>query len=169
VYIERKDFAAEPTKKFFGMGVGRTVLLKYAAPVTCTDFKTDATGKVTEVFVELIPAQAKLPKGKLHWVSAEQNVKVELRLYDVLFAETLPGQNPDVDYDNFDWLNELNPDSEQVVFGYADKSLLAAKVGTAFQMERVGYFIVDEDSAGDKLVLNRTCGLKEKLKNKAKK
>ena len=77
-WIEREDFMEEPPKKFFRLGVGLTVRLKYAYIVKCTGFKKDDAGNVTEVYAEYIPESKSGSdtsginvKGTIHWVSVQ--------------------------------------------------------------------------------------------------
>ena len=95
------------------------------------------------------------PKATLHWVSAAHAVECEVRLYDRLFN----AENPE---ESGDFLEKLNPDSLQIV---SDAKLEPTVVGAApltrYQFERLGYFCVDPDSAGERLVFNRTATLKD--------
>jgi glutamine--tRNA ligase len=101
-------------------------------------------------------------KGTLHWVSIAHAVAAEARLYDRLF--TVP--EPDRQEDSF--LNYINPESLKVVTAYVEPSLTTAKAGETLQFQRLGYFCVDPDSTAEKLVFNKTVGLKdtwEKIKS----
>jgi glutaminyl-tRNA synthetase len=95
-------------------------------------------------------------QGTIHWVSAEQSLECELRLYDRLF--TIP--DPD---DVEDFLSVVNPESLTVVHGARiEPSVAKDPVGTRYQFERTAYFISDPvDSTGEKLVFNRTVTLRD--------
>jgi glutaminyl-tRNA synthetase len=93
-------------------------------------------------------------KATLHWVSAAHALEAEVRLYEQLFTVPNPGGD--------DWLEHLNSNSLEVLEKcYIEPGLAKAKVGDRFQFERVGYFCVDPDSTADKLVFNRTVGLRD--------
>lgn len=163
-YIERADFRETDEKGYFGMAPGKECMLRYAYPVTCTGVRKGADGRVEEVTCEYHPdwkAQGmKPPKGVLHWVAQPapgvEPPKLEARLYDVLF------KSEDVNALGDAWLNDLNPESEVVTWGFASKVLAEAAVGDKFQLERLGYFAVDPDSPKvGHLVLNRTVTLKD--------
>ena len=94
-------------------------------------------------------------KGTLHWVSVAHAVEAEARLYDRLF--TVP--EPDRQEDSF--LNYINPTSLKVVTAYVEPSLVNAQVGETVQFQRLGYFSIDPDTTADKLVFNKTVGLKD--------
>ena len=164
VYIDRGDFMEDPPKKFFRLGPGREVRLKYAYIVKCEDYKKDEeTGEITEIYCTYDPATksgqdttGKKVKGTLGWVSAKHALDAEVRLYDRLFVtENLN----DIDDD---FKNHLNPDSLTVIpKAKLEPSLKAAQAGYQVQFERIGYFIVDEDSTDEKLVFNRTVTLRD--------
>ncbi|PRW56443.1 glutamine--tRNA ligase [Chlorella sorokiniana] len=161
VYIEETDFREADSKDYYGLAPGKSVMLRYAYPVTCTGFSKDASGRVTEVQATYDPdfASKKPPKGVLNWVGqpapGKEPPTFEARLYDVLFK----GQNPAA---LDDWLGDLNPESLVAVKGaYATPELAQAKPGERFQLERLGYFCVDTESTPRAMVLNRTCTLKE--------
>ena len=174
IYIERADFMEEPPKKYFRMGPGRHVRLKFAYILRCDDFKKDADGNVTEIYCTYFPESKSgsdtsgiKAKGTLHWVSAEHAKEVEVRLYDRLFNDADPDGHKDKDFTEF-----VNPDSLKIVKAMAEPSLLEAKLGEHFQFERLGYFYPDSVySAEGKPVFNRTVPLKDtwgKLQNRRK-
>ena len=162
LYIEREDFMIDPPKKYFRLSPGKEIRLKHACYITCTSYKTDETGKVTEVHCTYDPASkggwtedGRKVKGTSHWVSAKENLKVEVRLYDRLFTK----ENPDEDGD---FISCLNPDSCKVLGNcLAEVSLKDAKPGQYYQFLRQGYFSPDPDSTADKLVFNRSVSLKD--------
>jgi len=171
LWIEREDFMEEPPKKFFRLGVGLTVRLKYAYIVKCTGYKKDDTGNVTEVYAEYIPESrsgndtSKINvKGTIHWVSVSHAVTAEVRLYDRLFKV----EDPSNEEGNFK--EYINPDSLQVLPKvFIEPALTAALPGEPFQFLRKGYFCLDENSQKDKLIFNRTVGLKDTWAKEVKK
>jgi glutaminyl-tRNA synthetase len=67
-----------------------------------------------------------------------------------------PDSNKDKDFMEF-----LNPNSLTVKTGYLEPSLVDIKAGERFQFQRLGYFVVDENSTADKIVFNKTVGLRD--------
>ncbi|XP_057477930.1 glutamine--tRNA ligase [Actinidia eriantha] len=160
VYIEHSDFRMKDSKDYYGLAPGKSVLLRYAFPIKCTDvILADDKETVLEVRAEYDPSKRTKPKGVLHWVAEPSPgvdpVKVEVRLFDRLFLSENPAE-----LDN--WLGDLNPESKVVIpSAYAVPSLKSAAVGERFQFERLGYFVVDKDSTPEKLVFNRTVTLRD--------
>ena len=167
LYIEREDFMEDAPKKFFRMTPGKEVRLKGAYIVMCTGCKYDADGNLEEVYCEYDPAtrsgmpeSARKVKGTLHWVSAQYNQEIEVRLYDRLFTVENPAEEKEKDFREL-----LNPESLVVVKGYAEQYLAeTAQIGDRYQFQRIGYFTVDKDSTPGKLVFNRTVSLKDGYK-----
>jgi glutaminyl-tRNA synthetase len=166
IYIERFDFMENPPKKFFRLGIGREVRLRYAYLVTCDAVvKDEATGEILEVHCTYDPAtrggnapDGRKVKGTIHWVSAAQALKCEIRLYDRLFNV----ENPDADKE-VDFKEHLNPDSlTSLTNCMVEPSLADAEPGSCVQFERQGYFCVDsKDSKPGAPVFNRTVGLRD--------
>jgi glutaminyl-tRNA synthetase len=165
LYIEHDDFRLDPPKKFFRLAPGREVRLRNAYLVTCREAITDpSTGEIVELRCTYDPAtrggdapDGRKVKATLHWVSAAHAVDGEVRLYDRLFSVPDPSA-----IEGPDWLSALNPQSLQVLTGCKlEPSLAAAAAGTRFQFERLGYFVVDPDSASGRPVYNRTVTLKD--------
>ncbi|XP_057482148.1 glutamine--tRNA ligase-like isoform X2 [Actinidia eriantha] len=160
VYIEHSDFRMKDSKDYYGLAPGKSVLLRYAFPIKCTDvILADDKETVLEVRAEYDPSKRTKPKGVLHWVAEPSPgvdpVKVEVRLFDRLFLSENPAELDD-------WLGDLNPESKVVIpSAYAVPSLKSAAVGARFQFERLGYFVVDKDSTPEKLVFNRTVTLRD--------
>src|SRR5262249_46032511 len=148
--------------KFFRLAPGREVRLRYAYFVTCTDVVKDSAGEVVELRCTYDPEtrggdapDGRRPKGTLHWLSAGHAVPAEVRLYDRLFTRSAPGAGGDL-------FADLNPDSETVLEGCLVEPALAGLLGAeTVQFERLGYFCADRDSAAERLVFNRTLGLKD--------
>jgi glutaminyl-tRNA synthetase len=161
LYIERADFMEDPPKKFFRLGPGREVRLRYAYLVTCTGFTTDDDGNVTEVQCTYDPEtrggsapDGRRVRGTIHWVSTQHAVDVETRIYDRLFTVESPDGDKDVDF-----LSYLNPESLEIVHAKGEPSLAAFAAGDRCQFERKGYFCRDTVEPG--LVFNRTVALRD--------
>ena len=165
LYIEREDFQEVPPRKWFRLAPGAEVRLKNACLVRCTQVIKDAAGEVVELRCSWDPASlggdapdGRKVKGTLHWVSAAHAVKAEVRLYDRLFTAKDPMDVPE----GSDWRAGINPDSCEVLAGaWLEPALGAAKPLEHFQFERLGYFVMDQDSRPGAPVCNRTVGLKD--------
>jgi len=166
IYIERDDFMEEPPRKFFRLGPGREVRLRYAYFITCNDFIKDENGNVIELRCTYDPLtkggnapDGRKVKGTIHWVSAEHALEAEVRVYDRLFNEPEPDSNK---HDK-DWKEFLNPDSREILNNAKlEPSLATATAGDQFQFERLGYFNIDtKDSSAGKPVFNRTITLRD--------
>jgi glutaminyl-tRNA synthetase len=139
IFIEQDDFMEEPPKDFHRLAPGREVRLRHAAVIRCDEVVKDpATGAIVELRCSRVPAaDGKRVKGTIHWVSKAHAVDAEVRLYDRLFVTEMPGQSDDV-------ASELNPRSLEVLRGKLEPSLASAKGGDRFQLERLGFFVVDD-------------------------
>ena len=169
LYIEKADFMLEPPKGYFRLAPGAEVRLRYGYFIRCTDVVKDADGNVVEVLCTFDPEtrggnspDGRKVKGTIHWVSADNAVETEFRLYDRLFTVENPGA------DGVDFLTQLNPDSKKVVKGFIEPAAAKLAAGTSVQFERVGYFAVDPDS-GELPVYNRTVTLKDSWSKQQKK
>ena len=166
LYIEREDFMVEPPKKYKRLYPGNEVRLMNAYFVTCVGYDTDEKGNVTAVHCTYDPASkggnspdGRKVKGTIHWVSAQDNVQAEVRLYENIIDEEKGVYNEDGS------LN-LNPNSLTVLKNcYVEKSLKDAKAYDSFQFVRNGFFCVDaKDSKEGALVFNRIVSLKSSFK-----
>ena len=166
LYIEREDFMVEPPKKYKRLYPGNEVRLMNAYFVTCVSYDTDEAGNVTAVHCTYDPASkggnspdGRKVKGTIHWVSAQDNVQAEVRLYENIIDEEKGVYNEDGS------LN-LNPNSLTVLKNcYVEKSLKDAKAYESFQFVRNGFFCVDaKDSKEGALVFNRIVSLKSSFK-----
>jgi glutaminyl-tRNA synthetase len=168
LYIEQEDFMEEPAKKFFRLSPGREVRLRYAYFITCTSVVKDKDGNIAELHCTYDPAtrggdspDGRKVKSTLHWVSAGHALLAQVRLYDHLFTK----ENPDDVPEGQDFTTSLNPNSlEKVNNCMIEPSVKDAKSLFRYQFERLGYFCVDPDSKSDKLIFNRTVGLKDTWK-----
>ncbi len=163
IYIEQDDFMLDPPSKFFRLGPGREVRLRYGYAVTCDEVIQDDAGNVIELRCSYDPLSAKGKtadgrkiKGIIHWVSAAHAIDAEVRVYDRLYTEPNPGAAED-------FISLINPDSLQVFpSAKLEPSLAEANTEDRFQFERVGYFCFDRiDSSEQKLVMNRTVSLRD--------
>ncbi|RMZ59482.1 glutamine--tRNA ligase/YqeY domain fusion protein [Chryseobacterium nematophagum] len=168
LYIEREDFKEEANNKFFRLKLGGEVRLKSAYIIKAERVEMDENGEITTIYATYdeksksgsgTEESLRKVKGTLHWVSAKHALPVEVRIYDKLFTVEQPDAEKDVDFLNF-----INPDSVQVVQGFAEPGLKDVEVGKPLQFQRIGYFTKDQDSTDDKVVFNRTVTLKDSYK-----
>ena len=158
IYIERSDFMEDPPGKFYRLSPGREVRLKDAYIIKCEKVIKDNDGNITELRCSYDPdsktggpTAGRKIKGTLHWVDAATAVPCEARLYDYLLIEGTG-----------DYLERMNKESLTLLKNAViEKEGRKAAVGDRFQFMRQGYFRVDEDSEGGKLVFNRIVGLKD--------
>ena len=163
LWIERDDFMEDPAPKFFRLSPGREVRLRGAYFITCTDVVRDAAGQVVELRCTYDATtrggdspDGRRPKATLHWLSVAHALPAEVRLYDHLFNAPEPGAG------GRDLFADLNPASEVVLDGcYVEPSLADAEASETHQFERLGYFVLDPDSAAGRPVFNRTVTLKD--------
>ncbi len=157
LYIEQDDFMLEPPPKYFRLGPGRSVRIRYAGFLTCTGVEKDAAGAVTGLVCPWSPPTAELKvKGTIHWVPASAP-EAEVRLYDRLFTVEEPDQGDEKPFTDF-----LNPDSLQVTTARIEPALAETGGGRLFQFERIGYFVSDNrDHTPERPVFNRTVTLKD--------
>ena len=175
IYIDQDDFRETPPKGYHRLSPGKEVRLRHAYYVTCVDIKKDpATGEIIEVVCDYDPAtrggwstDGRKVKGTLHWVSAKHAAWAEIRLYDRLF--TTP--DPMADMSGKDFKDFFNPDSLEVLPACpVEPSLAQIAPETVLQFERVGYFVADRrDHGPDKLVFNRSVGLRDSWAKQEKK
>jgi glutaminyl-tRNA synthetase len=162
IYIERDDFIENPPKGFFRLAPGREARLRFAYLVTCREARRNVAGEICELVCTYDPATrgGNAPDGRkvratLHWVSAAHSLPAEIRLYNPLFTRPDPGSGGDL-------FADLNPHSLEML-GQAriEPALADAAAGVAVQFERQGYFCLDPDSGPQRLVFNRTVGLRD--------
>ncbi len=166
LYIERADFREDPPKKFFRLGPGREVRLRYGYFITCTDVVKNAAGEIVEVHCTYDPEtrggsspDGRKVRGTIHWVSAAESLPAEVRLYDRLFLTP----DPEAVSEGQDVSANLNPDSLVTrQDSRIEPSVADDPPGSRYQFERQGYFISDiVDSAPGRLVFNRTVPLRD--------
>ncbi|WP_438964907.1 glutamine--tRNA ligase/YqeY domain fusion protein [Flavobacterium sp.] len=165
LYIEREDFQEEAHKKFFRLTLGTEVRLKNAYIIKGESVIKDADGNITEIHCTYdedsksgsgSEASQRKVKGTIHWVSTKHAVEAEVRVYDRLFTHENPDGNKEIDFKEF-----INPNSLEVITGFVEPSLVNAKELEHYQFQRLGYFCVDRDSSAEKLVFNKTVGLRD--------
>ena len=156
IYIEKEDFKEEAGNKFFRLKLGGEVRLKNAYIIQANLVVKDDKGAIIEVHATYDTNTEKRVKGTLHWVSIKHAITAEVREYDRLFSDEAPDSHGDKDFMEF-----LNPNSLQRKTAYLEPSLAEAKVGEQFQFQRIGYFNVDEEATAQKLVFNKTVGLRD--------
>jgi glutaminyl-tRNA synthetase len=173
LYIEREDFLEEAPAKFFRLSIGKEVRLKNAYIIKGESVVKDANGNITEIHVSYdedsrsgsgSEASQRKVSGTLHWVSIKHAVEAEVRLYDRLFIDEAPDSHKEKNFLEF-----MNPNSLQISTGFVEPSLQTVQAGDKFQFQRLGYFSVDKDSTSEKLVFNKTVGLKDAWEEKGKK
>jgi glutaminyl-tRNA synthetase len=173
LYIEREDFLEEAPAKFFRLSIGREVRLKNAYIIKGESVVKDTAGNITEIHVSYdedsrsgsgSEASQRKVTGTLHWVSIKHAIEAEVRLYDRLFIDEAPDSHKEKNFLDF-----MNPNSLQTIKGFVEPSLSTVQSGDKFQFQRLGYFNVDKDSTSEKLVFNKTVGLKDAWEEKGKK
>ncbi|MEW4343426.1 glutamine--tRNA ligase [Vibrio diabolicus] len=162
LWIEREDFREEANKKYKRLVLGKEVRLRGAYVIKAERVEKDAEGNITTIFCSYDadtlgknPADGRKVKGVIHWVSADKALPAEIRLYDRLFTVPNPGAAED-------FASTINPESLVVINSFVEPSLASAEAEKGYQFERMGYFCADsKDSSADKLVFNRTVGLRD--------
>ena len=167
LFIEQDDFREDPPKKYFRLAPGREVRLRYAYFIKCVGvIKNETTGEVIALRCTYDPEtrgggapDGRKVKATLHWVSAEQAVPAEVRLYDHLFLR----ENPNEVEEGEDFKTRINQNSlETLTSCRVEPSLAGAKPGSHYQFERLGYFCVDSvDSSDSRLFFNRAATLRD--------
>jgi glutaminyl-tRNA synthetase len=165
LYIEKDDFRETPPPKYYRLSPGVEVRLRYAYFVKCTGVIKDEKGEIVELRCTYDPAtrggdapDGRKVKATIHWVSAEQAIPAEVRLYDRLFTRP----DPEETEEGQDFTSYINPNSLEILSGcMLEPGLAGAQPGYTCQFERQGYFCVDPDSKDGQLVFNRTVGLRD--------
>lgn len=165
IYIDREDFMIDPPKGYKRLEPGGEVRLRGSYVIRADEAVTDADGNIVELLCSYDPdtlgknPEGRKVKGVIHWVPASSSIECEVRLYDRLFNAA----NPDKGEEGTTFLDNINPNSLQVLTGCrAEPSLAEATLDDRFQFEREGYFCVDSrDSKADAMVFNRTVTLRD--------
>jgi glutaminyl-tRNA synthetase len=166
LYIEREDFKEQAGSNFFRLTLGNEVRLKSAYIIKGESVVKDELGNILEIHCTAdldsrsgsgTEASTRKVKGTLHWVSIQHAITAEIRQYDRLFLEEAPDTHEDKNFMEF-----VNPDSLKIISkAYLEPFLAEAEMSGKFQFQRLGYFTLDKDSASDKLVFNKTVGLRD--------
>lgn len=165
LYIEREDFRESANRKFFRLTLDKEVRLKNAYIIKGESVIKDADGNITDILCTYDPesksgsgteASQRKVKGTLHWVTQKDALKAKVRLYDRLFHVPAPDQDKVKDFKSF-----INPDSLTTITAYVEPGLSSAKPGDQFQFQRLGYFVLDQESSSQELVFNKTVGLRD--------
>jgi glutaminyl-tRNA synthetase len=166
LFIEREDFMENPPSKFFRLKPGGEVRLRYAYVIQCNEVVKDSEGNIIQLNCTYDPetksgsptANQKKVKGTIHWVSAQHAGDVTVQLYDRLFLN----ENPENAEEGKTFLDNINPNSMNVITAKVERILLSQSAGARVQFERNGYYCVDvKDSAPGKPVFNRIVTLKD--------
>ena len=166
IYIEQEDFMENPPNKYFRLFPGNEVRLKFAYFIKCNEVIKDAAGNVSEIHCTYDAEtksgsgfNARKVKGTLHWVDAQNAVPAEFRLYEPLMLED--------EKNDKNFLEQINSNSMEIIQGYVEPAVKAAKPQDKFQFMRHGYFNVDpKNTTKDKLVFNRIVSLKSSFEIK---
>ena len=171
LYIERKDFMEEPPAKFHRLAPGKEVRLRSAYYITCTEVIKNEDGSIKELHCTYDPAtkggwssDGRKVKGTIHWVDANNCLKIEARIYENLFEM----EDPFEVEEGHDFIENMNKNSLQIVDAYAEINLKNLEIGKQFQFERVGYFCIDKDTTPEKIVVNRIVTLKDSFEKTLK-
>ncbi|HBC6054741.1 glutamine--tRNA ligase [Proteus mirabilis] len=161
IYIDRADFKEEANRQYKRLVLGKEVRLRNAYVIKAERVEKDEQGEITTIYctydpqtLNKDPTDGRKVKGVIHWVSISHAIPAEIRLYDRLFSVPNPGAEED-------FLSTINPESLVIRQGFVEASLKDAAIEKAYQFEREGYFCADKLSTADKLVFNRTVGLRD--------
>ena len=170
IYIEKEDFKEEANSKYFRLTLGKEVRLKNAYIIKGESVVKDSNGSIKEIHCSYdadslsgsgTEASLRKVKGTLHWVSIAHAYVAEVREYDRLFNNESPDSDSNIDFTNY-----LNPKSLKVRNVYCEPCLKDVSVLDSFQFTRLGYYSVDKDSNSDKIIFNKTVGLKDSWSKK---
>ncbi len=165
LYIERDDFKEEANRKYFRLTLGKEVRLKNAYIIKGESVVKDSDGNILEILCSYDPdsksgsgseASQRKVKGTLHWVTQKDSLSAQVNIYDRLFSVPAPDKDKEVDFKSY-----LNPTSLKTVTAFVEPGLKNAPRGTHFQFQRLGYFVVDNESSNEQLVFNKTVGLRD--------
>lgn len=172
LYVEQNDFMEDPPRKYFRLGPGREVRLRYGYFITCNEVIKDSDGNVVELHCTYDPEtrggsapDGRRVRGTIHWVSAEHAVDATVRLYDRLFTVEDPTSQ------TRDFHEYINPDSLiELKHCKVEPEVKTFEPETRFQFERLGYFVIDrQESDSENIVINRTVTLRDSWAKMAKK
>jgi glutaminyl-tRNA synthetase len=161
LYIEQDDFMENPPKKFFRLSPGTEVRLRYAYFIKCREAVKNAAGEIVELRCTYDPAtrggnapDGRKVKATMHWLPAAQSIPAEIRIYNPLFAKSVP--------DAANFAADLNPQSLEILSdARIEPAIAESHSPEPMQFERQGYFTRDPDSTPERPVFNRTIGLRD--------
>ena len=165
LYIERDDFKESANRKYFRLTLEKEVRLKNAYIIKGESVIKDDNGNIIEILCTYDPdsksgsgseASKRKVKGTLHWVTQKEAIEVQVRLYDRLFNVPSPDQDKTIDFKTF-----INPNSLKTITAFVEPSLSTAKPGAQYQFQRLGYFVLDQESTENQLIFNKTVGLRD--------
>ena len=165
LFIEKEDFKEEANRKYFRLTIGKEVRLKNAFIIKGESVEKDAQGNIQTIYCTYDPesrsgsgteASMRKVKGTIHWVSAKHAIDAEVRNYDRLFTDEAPDKHKGQDFTDF-----INDNSLSIQQAKIEPSLKELKKGQSVQFQRLGYFILDKDSSREKMVFNKTVGLRD--------
>jgi glutaminyl-tRNA synthetase len=155
----------EPFKKYNRLKPGGVVRLKGAFIIEFEDMVKDADGNITELHCKIVEnsksgsdTSGVRAKGTIQWVSVADVVEAEIRQYDRLFKAE------NVDAAEGDFKDQLNESSLVKTTAFIEPFIKEATPEDYYQFMRMGYFVLDKDSADGKLIFNRTVELKSSWK-----
>ncbi len=166
IYIDRSDFAENPSKGYFRLTPEQSVRLKYAYIITCEEVIKDENGDIIEIKAKYYPdsksgsdSSGIKVKSAIQWVEATRAKKVEVRVYDRLFKSEAP-----------EGIEDINPDSLKIIKdALIEPAVIEEKPDVRFQFEREGYFYADPIDYHDSTpVFNKIVALKESSSKKKK-
>ncbi len=170
LWIEREDFAEVPPKGYRRLTIpadgtpAKPVRLRYGYVIVPTSVEKNEAGEIVAVHANYLPetksgtegSMTVKTKAAIHWLDAKTAVPAEIRVYDRLFRVL----NPDSGEGSF--LDNLTPNSKQVLQSFVEPSLATVEKDAKFQFERNGYFVADRvDHEPGKPVFNLAVGLKD--------
>lgn len=165
LFIEREDFKEEANRKFFRLTLGKEVRLKSAYIIKGEDVVKDEKGEIVEIHCTYDPesksgsgteASMRKVKGTIHWVSASTALDATIRNYDRLFNDESPDQHKDKSFLDF-----VNPESLNIQHAKVEPSLANLSNEARVQFQRLGYYALDKESSANKLIFNKTVGLRD--------
>ncbi len=168
LYIEKEDFKEEANKKFFRLKLGGEVRLKSGYIIKAERVDKDENGEITTIYATYdeksksgsgTEESLRKVKGTLHWVSAKHALPIKVRMYNRLFTVEQPDAEKETDFLEF-----VNPDSMEIINGFAEPALADVEIEQPLQFQRLGYFTKDRDSTENELVFNQTVTLKDSFK-----
>ncbi|CAL4322438.1 glutamine--tRNA ligase [Buchnera aphidicola] len=161
IYIDRSDFQENPKKNYYRLKIGGTVKLKYSYTITANSIEKDCDNNITKIFCTCnFQKNHNKDHGIIHWISKKQAKKCELRIYSYIFND----KNPNI---KKNFLSNINNESKIIYNGFINKEIQKSSPVNTYQLERIGYFKIDNQISTNKnIILHQIVSLKENKKNK---